>query len=338
MKPIKIAQIGVGHDHAVCCWECINKNTDIFETVGLVPVPDEYQSRLSWKQYEGAKLVTVEELLAMDDLDAVAIETGKEYSVEYAQMFADKGIPVYVDKPGSADFSRWEKFVTTMKEKQLPLSVGYMYRFNPMVQKALEMKKNGEFGEIFAVEAQMSVRHDTEKRRWLGRYKGGTLYFLGCHLVDMICQFAGFPDEVIPLSRKTGNEDVDAEDYGFAVFKYKNGISFCKACSSELNGFDRRQLVVSGTKATIEIRPWEVHVPGGQRTNAKLTVLTDERKHWQDDSEKLETEVYDRYLAMMTHFAKMVRGEAEMVCSYDYEIELLRHVIMACGGTETVMK
>ena len=40
--------------------------------------------------------------------------------------------------------------------------MGYMYRYNKAVQRALQMKKSGELGEIFSVEAHMSVRHDEE--------------------------------------------------------------------------------------------------------------------------------------------------------------------------------
>ena len=42
-----------------------------------------------------------------------------------------------------------------------------------------------------------------------------------------------------------------------AVFKYKNGCSFAKTSATEGCGFLRRQLVISGSKGTIEINPIE---------------------------------------------------------------------------------
>lgn len=332
MKPVKIAQIGTGHDHASATYGSLKKNSDLFELVGLAePIPENH-SRI----YKDAKVFTVEELLAMPDLEAVAIEAGKEHGVKYAQLFADRGIAVHVDKPGSADLPSWEKFIATMKAKRLPLSLGYMYRFNPLVMQALEMARNGELGDIFSVEAHMSVRHDTEKRRWLGKYKGGALYYIGCHLVDMVCQFQGFPDEVLPLTTRTRNEGVESEDYGFAVLKYPKGVSFVKTCSSELNGFDRRQLVICGTKGTYEIRPWEIHTTGGQRTEAKLTLLRDNQNHWANGAKMIESDIYDRYDAMMRHFAAQIRQNAVMLCSYEYELELFRTIIKACGAESEV--
>jgi len=340
MKPIKIAQIGTGHHHAVACWGSLKKNTDCFDAIGICEPVDEYKDstinkrcfHVSRASIGDAKLWELDELLAMDDLEAVAIEAGKEYSCKYAQMFADKGVAVFIDKPGSADFNEWEKFVTTMKNKNLPLAVGYMYRWNPLVMEALRMAESGELGDIYAVEAQMSVRHDTTLRQWLGRYKGGMMYFLGCHLIDMICRFQGFPEEVIPMNTSTGNEGLTTEDYGFAVLRYKNGVSFAKTCGSELNGFDRRQLVICGTKGTYEIRPWEIHIPGkGQITRAKLTKL-DKHVQWGNGAADIESEPYDRYDPMMRYFAAQIRGEVGPMCSYDYEIELMRTLIKACGA------
>ena len=332
MKPVKIAQIGTGHDHASVIWNSLKKNSDCFELIGLAEPIAENQNRI----YPDAKVYTVEQLLDMPDLEAVAIEAGKEHEVKYAQLFADRGIAVHVDKPGSADLSAWERFIGTMKAKNLPLSLGYMYRFNPLVEQAYELAKSGELGEIYAVEAQMSVRHDKAKREWLGKYKGGALYYLGCHLIDMVCRFQGFPEEIIPLSTCTGNEGVGSEDYGFAVMKYKNGVSFVKTCSSELNGFDRRQLVICGTKGTYEIRPWEEHTNGGQITKAKLTLLKDSPNHWANGATDIVSEVYDRYDAMMRHFAAQVRGEAGMLESYDYELELFRTIVKACGAKNNI--
>ena len=66
--------------------------------------------------------------------------------------------------------------------------------------------------------------------------------------------------EVIPLSCNTGYEGVDTCDFGMAVFKYPNGVSFAKTCDVERGGFLRRQLVICGEKGTIEIKPFEKYI------------------------------------------------------------------------------
>lgn len=330
MKPVKAALIGNRHDHTVLNFDQMKAHPETFEIIGV----SELDPNKDCKPMEGFKVYTIEELLAMDDLEAVVIEAGKEYEIEYALQFAKKGIPVFLDKPGSSDIPRFEEFMSIMKEKNLPVGMGYMYRFNPCVMQAKKWVESGELGDIISVEAQMSSRHPTEKRVWLGRYAGGPMFYLGCHLVDMVCQFMGFPKEILPMSMSTGNEGLSEVDYGFAVYKYDRGISFIKTCSSEVNGFDRRQLVISGTKGTVEIKPWEIHAGGSDQTTEMTYTLKDNPKvfNWSGAGEHMTSEVYNRYYPMLEHFAKMVRGEAEMVMSYEYEVELLKTVVHTCGA------
>ena len=180
MRPVRIAQIGVGHDHASPTYDSLRRQTGLFELVGIAE-PDAARA-----VYEGAKRYTVEELLVMPGLEAVAIETEERLSTQYAQAFAERGVAVHLDKPGSQDLAAFTRLVETLRAKSLPLHMGYMYRYNPTIRRALDRAKNGELGRIFSVEAQMSVHHTPEKRQWLSQFKGGMMFFLGCHLVDLV--------------------------------------------------------------------------------------------------------------------------------------------------------
>ena len=167
-----------------------------------------------------------------------------------------------MDKPCGTDYPAFQKRVETMRAKNLPLHVGYMYRYNAAVRHCLALKESGKLGDIFSVEAHMSVLHNAQKRAWLKRFKGGMMFFLGCHLVDLVYLFCGEPEEVLPYNMATLYDGVDSQDYGFALFRYKNGVSFVKTCASEVNGFDRRQLVVTGTRGTVLIEPIEERTGG----------------------------------------------------------------------------
>jgi predicted dehydrogenase len=180
----------------------------------------------------------------------------------------------------------------------------------------------------------MSVHHTKEKREWLGKHKGGMMYFLGCHDVDLIYRLQGAPLEVIPMNASTGQDGVVSEDFGFCVFRYPNGASFVKTCAAEFNGFERRQLVVTGTKGTVEIRPIETYEnapPGKMLSYARITTAPTEGNVWRKGGEKIVSEPFHRYEAMMEHFARQVRGERDTVYTPDYEWELFRLVMLASG-------
>jgi len=269
----------------------------------------------------------VEEILNDPDIEAVAIETDEIYLTKYALLAAEHGKHMHMEKPGGRELPEFEKLIHTMKETGKVFHTGYMYRYNPYVQELLTKVKNGELGEIISVEAQMNCSHPYKVRQWLSELPGGMMFYLGCHLIDLILTIQGQPERIIPLNKCTGKEDVTAEDFGMAVFEYPHGVSFAKTSAAEKGGFLRRQLVVSGTKATVELRPLEYYGEDGMHTDR--IVCTEDG--WQIPGETSTMEGCDRYDKMIECFGKMVLGEMENPYTLDYELELYRTVLKCCG-------
>ena len=331
MKKIKIAQIGTSRNsHGNQIWHSLTKQTDVFEVVGYAFPENErekFPNRMA--DFEGYREMTVEEILNDPEIEAVAVETEEIYLTKYALMVAKAGKHLHMEKPGGRELEDFEELVKILKEKNLVFSTGYMYRFNPKIKEALEKIKRGDLGKIYSVEAHMSCKHHEHVREWLEAFKGGMLFFLGCHLIDLIYQIQGEPTEVIPLSCSTGIGDIHTEDFGMVVFKYPDGVSFAKTCDNECGGFMRRQLVICGEKGTIEIKPLEVGVHGGQYTAASES-YNDTGDNWSEPWQTSKTDVYDRYDGMMLNFAELVRGK-ENPYTYDYELNLHRLVLKSCG-------
>ena len=346
MRKLKVAQIGIQHDHAAVVYRSITHLTDEFEVVGIALEPEE-DSRpntnvpdINGKFYSGYNLMTVEEIFNIPDLDAVIIETNEIASTKYALMAAERGIAVHMDKPGGIVLADFEKLVETVKKNNVPFHTGYMYRYNPAVIKAHEIVESGEIGRVCAVEAQMNCHHDDKKRQWLGAFPGGMMFFLGCHLVDLAVGFLGVPNEVVPFNMSSGFDGVTAPDMGMAIFKYDNANAFLKSSATERCGFLRRQLVITGEKGTIEINPIEVYVRNTPFDNhsCKMRVSSRERgvdiSSWQTIGKWEEFDVFDRYDGMMRSFAAIVRGEKVNPYTPDRELEVYKQVLRACGSSE----
>lgn len=339
MKKIKIAQIGAGHDHASAAITTLKLQNDIYELVGYAVVPEDSENleRFSYGGnkacYDGIPKMTVEEILNYPGLDAVCIETEDRALTKYAIMAAEKGLHIQMDKPGGIDDKEFDRLIDIVKEKNLVFHMGYMYRYNPAVKEIREAVKSGKLGEIYAVEAQMNCIHEKDKREWLGNYPGGMLYYLGCHLIDLVYMFMGEPEKVIPLSLSVGTDEVEAEDFGMAVFKYKNGVSFVKSTAVEYGGFERRQLVVCGTKGTIELKPFEwlggeLHgVFSPQTTGVKEMFSRD----WHKKGDYHNTPVHGRYDALYRAFANYVNGNKKNPFDYEYERGLHKLILKSCG-------
>ncbi len=328
MKKIRIAQIGTSkNSHGNQIWSSLKKQSDIFDIAGYAfPEGEREKFPERMKGFDGYTELTVEQILNDPTIEAVTVETEEIYLTKYALMAAKAGKHVHMEKPGGRELPIFEELIETLRARGLAFTMGYMYRFNPTIKSAMEKIKNGELGEIYAVEAHMDCKHPTAVREWLGNFPGGMMFFLGCHLVDLIYRIQGEPDEVIPFNCATGYEGISSKDYGMVVFRYKNGVSFAKTSANETGGFLRRQLVVCGTKGTIEIKPLEVLTTGGQYTVSTETYNPD----WHKPGTVSQSEVHDRYDSMMKNFAEIVRGK-ENPYPYDYELNLYKLLLKACG-------
>lgn len=324
MNKIRIGHIGTLHDHSAGILLCVRKYPEIFEVVGVVPESKERWDKIKkMPAYSGLKAMTQKELFEAG-IDAALIE-GHEFSlIADAKQCIDRGIHVHIDKPAGADPDAFDALLSAAKEKKLVVHMGYMYRYNPSVQEALRRKKEGVFGKIFEVDAIMNTHHNPEKRAWLSQFPGGIMFFLGCHMIDLVYLFQGKPKKVIPFLKSTGFDGVDATDHAVAILEYENGISIARATSTEVNGYGRRQLVICGEKATWEIEPLETPT----RTFFTESKTADP---YADSRTELHYSTKKRYDTMMLHFAKCVRGEIENEFDYDYESEIHRLILEACG-------
>lgn len=329
MKKLRVIQIGTGHDHAPGIAETIRFLDDVFVFLGIVEEKEELRKIAEENEiYSGLPFLSWEEALKLEP-DAFFVETEEHELVGTAIKVINAGYPVHMDKPGSENSEEFHRLCDLAKSKNLVLSLGYMYRHHIGILQAKELVDAGRIGELISVEAHMSLCYGKEKREWLSKFKGGMMYFLGCHLIDLVVQFRGFPDEIIPFNSKTMIDGVDSVDYGFAVLKYKNGVSFVKSNSNEPNGQDRRQVVISGRDGTIEIRPLEI--PTGLGTDTTLLRATlDGKVDCVDASSKIHLGPQRRYERMLRKFALYVMGEEENPFTYDYEAKLHDLILKAC--------
>ena len=332
MKKIKVIQIGIGHDHATGILDSLLRLSDVFEVAALaLPESEKADFADRLQRYANLPVMSVDEALAIENLDAAVIETEEVSLTKYAHIAAKAGLPVHMDKPGGLDLAAFEELIKTVKTNKTVFHLGYMYRYNKEINEAVRKAKSGELGEIYCVEAHMDCFHTPEKRQWLARFPGGMLFFLGCHLIDLVLRIMGEPDEVIPLSCPVGTDNVTAEDYGMVLLKYKNGVSFAKTCAAEPGGFARRQLVICGSKGTLELKPLEAFDEKFDVYTGVRCTAADKAANWAYTSPVVNSKAENRYDNMMRGFAELVRGEHENPFGYDYELKLYKLLLRCCG-------
>ena len=323
-KPrIKIGQLGSGHSHASGKLAAIRKLSDDFELVGVAQPREASGSPIRDSgSYRGVKQLSEEQLLSTPGLEAVAIETEVPHLVAAAKRAVEAGCHIHHDKPGGVTLSDFRELLGLAKNRGLTVQMGYMLRYNPAFQFMYRAVREGWLGEIMEVDGMMGKMASASLRRELGRYPGGGMFELACHMVDSIVHVMGKPAKVHAFVRRTQGDGVG--DNQLAVLEYKNATATIRCNHRAPHGFPRRRFQIAGDKGAIEIRPIE---PG------KLTLsLGESHGGFDRGTHVVKLPISSgRYDGEFADLARVVRGDAKLAWSYEHDLAVQETVLRASG-------
>ncbi|MBQ8320818.1 MAG: Gfo/Idh/MocA family oxidoreductase [Clostridia bacterium] len=328
MRKIKIGQIGIGHNHGSEKMRAVRKFPELFEVVGYAEENEKWvEKRGDTPAYNGIPRLSVDEII--EHSDAVLIESDVWDLTKYAKMCIDAGKHIHMDKPASGTLEEYKALLDSAKAQGLVVQLAYMYRYNPAVKKCFELIKDGKLGEIYSINAEMSTYHPPEYKRWLTNFGGGIMYILGSHLVDLAVYILGNPDRVTSFLKHTGLDGIDFEDNNLAVMEYKKAIARIFVSSVEVNGFGRRQLVVSGSLGSVNICPLERPITMTYSDTSIADATYEDRKiiiPFEDNTAD------GRYDEMMQDFYAYIIGEKENPFTYEHDYAVQEVLSEIIGG------
>ena len=325
MNKIKVGQIGIGHNHGEAKMATFRKLPDLYEVVGVAePDPEWRERRGALAAYEGLKWTTEEELLSMEDVSVIAVETDVCDLVPTAMRCIDAGKHLHLDKPGGETLEPFKEMMEEAWRKGLTVQMGYMFRNNPAIQFCFDAVREGWLGRVFEIDAVMSRMDGADYRKWLSQFQGGAMYIFGCHLIDLIVTMMGKPQRVVPFQKRTWTHMDQLVDNGLAVLEYPNATATVRTAVVEVDGFKRRQLVVCGDEGTIELKPMEPPV-------LRMTLSKDRGKFKAGCQEVELPAMPGRYDDQLIELAKIVRGEMENPYSLEHELTVQQATLAAAG-------
>lgn len=339
MRKLKIAQIGVRHEHADGKMSTVRlQMSDIFEVVGIAAESPEWKETFGKrKAYHGLNWMSPEEILSIPDLDGILVETEMTDLIDTAEKCFERRLPIHIDKPGgSEELDRYANLVNKYYEAELPFQVAYMFRGHPCIKFARDVVKKGVLGEVFELDANMH-RNDigrSDFRDWLSGYSGGAIFDYGSHLVDIALDILGKPEKVHCIRQKIIGDAL--WDNGVALLEYKKATATIRSCMSSPGG--GRKLSLRGTNGTLEILPLEQTYDAELRypvfddkpLTVKMTIHQDTPEYKAGDYE-IPLHTTGRYIDQMLEFAAMLRGEVKNPYTAEYEITLQKLILAASG-------
>ena len=321
---IKIGQIGVGHGHARGKMQVYRASED-FEVVGVVEPNAELRARAQQSEtFKGLPWMTREELLNVAGLQAVAVETRVAGLLDQAEPCVAAGKHLHLDKPAGESLPRFKHLLDSATRQGLCVQMGYMYRYNPAIVLLRDLLARGWLGETFEISTVMGKRSGAEARKgWEGFSGGGMMFELGCHLIDTVVKILGRPPEVKAYQRHSSPITDTLNDNSLAVFAYPRALVTVRSSVDEVDGFERRHLVLCGTQGTVHIQPLD-------RPSVKLA-LDQPRGKYQKGYQEIVFGDYDRYVEDARDFARVIRGEKETDYPPEHDYAVQETVLRASG-------
>ncbi len=246
-----------------------------------------------------------EALLEDPAVEAVYIPLPNSLHRQWTERAAAAGRHVLCEKPLAPTAGDALAMAQACEAAGVRLMEAYMTHFHPRDRRLRRLVASGLLGEvIFASSAFTGVLDRPDDHRWHPEMGGGALLDVGIYcLSPLLSAFGVGPREAgsveaVSTALRTGGSGVDASFSGWLGFGGGRAASF--QCSFEAP--ERQQLELVGTSAALSLeRPF---TPGPEDRSIRL-VRRD------GTVESLSTEGADPYLAMVDHFAAVVRGRAE---------------------------
>ncbi len=218
-KEIKVGIIGAGLMG--------HRRADALKSVGgsvLVAVADvdfEKAKELAGK-YEVKAIKNWQDLLKIEDIDAVIVSVPNKFSVPIAIEALKRGKHVLTEKPLGRDTKDAKKIIAIEKKYRKVVRVGFNHRFHAAILKAKEIFDGGGIGKLMYIRARYGNggRKGMEKEWRFNKAisGGGELHDQGVHIIDLTRFFAGEFKEV------SGSAEVKfwqskVEDNAFVIMK-----------------------------------------------------------------------------------------------------------------------
>ncbi|MBC7966573.1 MAG: Gfo/Idh/MocA family oxidoreductase [Fuerstia sp.] len=322
-KPrVRIGQIGVGHAHANKL--SVYRKSPDYEVVGIVEPDAELRKQAEVQEpFRDLRWMTQEELLNVSGLQAVLVETHVRDLLNVAETCVAAGKHVHVDKPAGESLAQFTRILESAEHQKLLLQMGYMYRYNPAVVLLRDFLKRGWLGDVFEVHTVMSKVVDAASRRELAEFRGGIMFEIGCHVIDLVVGVLGQPTHVTAYPRHVGKHDDKLMDNMLAVFEYPHATATVKSSALEVDGGERRHLVVCGTEGTFHIQPLD--------NPAARVTLSSAREKYVKGYQDITFPKYVRYVDDAADMAKILRGEKESDFAPDHDLAVQTSLLKACG-------
>lgn len=190
----------------------------------------------------GARIATLEEVLADPAIDAISFATPAETHFELALRALESGKHVYVEKPVALAPQDAEKLIEVAARHDRRLMVGHLLQYHPIFRKMRELVRSGAIGDLGYVYSN---------RMSLGKFRieENVLWSFAPHDVSMLLSLVD-SDCVGVSAQGAAIVTPGIEDWALVQLRFANGLKG-HIQTSWLHPFKEQRLVAIGSEGML---------------------------------------------------------------------------------------
>jgi len=314
-RQIPVGFLGVGHSHFREKHKVVLESAD-WKLIGLC----EGDEAVRAKGPAGARWLSAEQLFA--ETEVIVVESTVEHHARDAKRALLAGKHVHVEKPPADTMEGFRELLQLAASKKRLLQVGYMWRYNPGINAALEAARKGWLGDVYLVRATMNTQAGPEQRRDWARFRGGAMFEQGCHLIDPLVRLLGKPLKVTSHLKHSAPVDDVLADNTVAVFEFLRALGVITSAPLQPNAGPQRFFEILGTNGTARVQPLE---PPG------FTVeLGKAAGPYTAGKQEVKLPAYRRYVDEFAEMAAVIRAGKALPFSAEEELNVQETLLRAC--------
>ena len=212
---------------------------------------------------------SLDELLARDDIDAIAVTTPSGFHAEVAMAALRNGKHVIVEKPIALTVADADALIAEGRRADRWIAAVSQRRFEPAIRAVQAAVASGALGRVALIVAEsLNYRpqsyYDSAAWRGTRALDGGVLMNQAIHEVDLVCWLGGSVASVAAHIATLGHA-MEAEDTATVSLRFANGaLGEIVATTCASPGFEQ-EMRIYGDAGHIRIvgeAPTEWAVPG----------------------------------------------------------------------------
>ncbi len=230
---------------------------------------------------------------------------------------------MHLEKPPADTTKAFAGLVALAQEKQLLMQMGYMWRFNPGINAAIEAARKGWLGEVRLVRGMINTQAGPDRRAAWAAYRGGILFELGSHLVDPLVRLLGRPERVTPFLQTHADPPDRLADGTAAVFEYPRALGILTSAVYPPGASVQRSFEVHGTNGVALVKP--IEPPQLQVELAKAA------GPYAAGAQAVKLPAYRRYAPELAEFAAAIRGGAPLAVTPEEDLLVQESLVGGWG-------